>query len=172
MTTAQESFDRFSPGTAWEPYYPISTNPWDTVKVGHLYRRGAFGATWEQVQAGLDATPDELVTRLVQGGPGQEAYEAEVARLVDGALESGEPPQLKAVWFYRLLHSPHPLREKLTVFWHNHFATSNAKVADLRLMQRQNETLRRHAMGHFGELLQAITRDPAMLIWLDSDTNR
>ena len=170
--TVQEAFDRFTPATAWEAYYPSTVNPWDAVKVAHLYRRAALGVSWEQIQSGLETTPDELVTSLVRGGDGQEKFENEVERLDQGALESGEPGQLKAVWFYRLLHSPHPLRERLTLFWHNHFATSNAKVADLRLMQRQIATLRRRALGHFGEMLHAMTRDPAMLVWLDSDSNR
>ena len=56
--------------------------------------------------------------------------------------------------------------------WHNHFATSNAKVGDLALMRRQNETFRQHARGPFANLLEAVVRDPALLIWLDAPSNR
>ena len=70
-----------------------------------------------------------------------------------------------------MLQGGHPLREKLTLFWHNHFATSLAKVQDPVLMFRQNGLLREHALGRFGPLLQAISRDPAMLVWLDSNSN-
>ena len=70
-----------------------------------------------------------------------------------------------------MLHGGHPLREKLTLFWHNHFATSLAKVQDPALMFRQNCLLREHALGRFGPLLQAISRDAAMLVWLDSNSN-
>jgi uncharacterized protein (DUF1800 family) len=70
-----------------------------------------------------------------------------------------------------MLHSGHPLREKMTLFWHNHFATSIAKVQSPALMFRQNCLLRRHALGRFGPLLQAISRDGAMLVWLDSNRN-
>jgi uncharacterized protein (DUF1800 family) len=70
-----------------------------------------------------------------------------------------------------MLHSPQPLREKLTLFWHNHFATSIAKVRSAELMFRQNCLLRQHALGKFGPFLQAVSKDPAMLIWLDSNSN-
>src|SRR5262249_17630330 len=69
------------------------------------------------------------------------------------------------------LQGGHPLREKLTLFWHNHFATSIAKVQSPALMFRQNCLLRQHALGRFGPLLQAISRDAAMLLWLDSNSN-
>src|SRR5207245_155413 len=64
-----------------------------------------------------------------------------------------------------------PLRERLTLFWHNHFATSVAKVRQPGLMQQQNALLRRHALGNFRTLLLEISRDPAMLVWLDSNNN-
>src|SRR5207248_3373592 len=69
------------------------------------------------------------------------------------------------------LQGGHPLREKMTLFWHNHFATSLAKVQDPTLMFRQNCLLREHALGRFGPFLQAISRDGAMLVWLDSNSN-
>src|SRR5207244_11243995 len=65
----------------------------------------------------------------------------------------------------------HPLREKLTLFWHNHFATSIAKVRSPELMFRQNCLLRERALGKFGPFLHAISQDAAMLIWLDSNSN-
>jgi uncharacterized protein (DUF1800 family) len=70
-----------------------------------------------------------------------------------------------------MLRGGHPLREKMTLFWHNHFATSLVKVRDPVLMFRQNELLRAHALGKFGPFLQAISRDGAMLLWLDSSSN-
>ena len=70
-----------------------------------------------------------------------------------------------------MLNGGHPLREKLTLFWHDHFATSLAKVREPALMFRQNCLLREHALGRFGPFLQAISRDAAMLVWLDSSSN-
>ena len=74
-------------------------------------------------------------------------------------------------WHVRLEQSRRPLLEKLTYFWHGHFATAIHKVGRPELMQLQNETLRLHALGSFRDLLLAVTRDPAMMRWLDNGTN-
>ena len=171
-SAAQLALDRFRPDTAWEPFFPGRTNRWDETKVGHLYRRAAFGASWGTIEHGLDESPEELVNRLIEGGEQQTQFDADIASLQSGVLESNDPKQAQALWMHRLLESPHPLLERMTLFWHDHFATSNAKINRPSLMVRQVETLRKHALGHFGEMLQAMTRDPAMLIWLDSNTNR
>ena len=78
---------------------------------------------------------------------------------------------LQAAWLQRMIDGVEPLREKMTLFWHNHFATSIAKVNDGSLMERQYELLFTHALGNFRPLLQEISRDPAMLVWLDSNQN-
>ena len=70
-----------------------------------------------------------------------------------------------------MLFGPDPLGERLTLMWHNHFATSNLKVDDLALMRRQNETLRSLCRAPFGRLLHAMLRDPALLVWLDAPAN-
>lgn len=74
---------------------------------------------------------------------------------------------LRLWWLNRMRWTTFPLREKATLFWHGHFATSNQKVNDPYLMWRQNETLREHALGKFPALLKAMSRDPAMIRWLD-----
>jgi uncharacterized protein (DUF1800 family) len=78
---------------------------------------------------------------------------------------------LIGTWYLRLLTTKRPLLERMTYFWHDHFATAIHKVGNPGLMQVQNETLRRCAFGDFGELLAAVTRDPAMMVWLDNRTN-
>jgi uncharacterized protein (DUF1800 family) len=70
-------------------------------------------------------------------------------------------------WLQRMHQSSDPLEEKLTLFWHGHFATSMQKVRDAYLMWRQNQTFREHARGNFGVLVKAMSRDPAMIDWLD-----
>src|SRR5262249_8727977 len=87
--------------------------------------------------------------------------------LRQGVLDPRDSERLKAWWLYRLLYDPDPPREKLTLFWHSHFATSNRKVNSIPLMLQQNELLRRHALGELAPLLNDIVSDPAMLIWLD-----
>ena len=71
-----------------------------------------------------------------------------------------------------MLSGPDPLGERLTLMWHDHFATSLGKVRDVAAMRRQNETFRRLARAPFGELLGDMVRDPALLIWLDAPENR
>jgi uncharacterized protein (DUF1800 family) len=106
-------------------------------------------------------------------------FEAGAAQLADDAAAAGsfvgaarESARLKAWWVYRMVFGPDPLTERLTLMWHNHFATGFQKVRDLTLMRRQNETFRRHARAPFGELLGAVLHDPAMLVWLDAPSNR
>jgi uncharacterized protein (DUF1800 family) len=74
-------------------------------------------------------------------------------------------------WANRMLTTPRPLEEKLTLFWHGHFATGENKVRDYRMMLRQNEMLRARASGPFRDLLVGILKDPAMLVYLDNGEN-
>jgi uncharacterized protein (DUF1800 family) len=99
-------------------------------------------------------------------------FEAMARTIGDAAVASGNPNRLKAWWIYRALFSPDPLGERLTLMWHNHFATSNRKVQNLTLMREQNDLIRAHCRAPFGELLQAVVKHPAMLVWLDADANR
>jgi len=78
---------------------------------------------------------------------------------------------LRAWWVQRMVRTQRPLEEKMTMFWHSHFATGWDKVRDAHLMARQNRLLRKHATGDFGALLRGIARDPAMLRYLDGDKN-
>ena len=75
-------------------------------------------------------------------------------------------------WFRRMLHTKAPLREKMTLFWHDHFATSIQKVKLPVFMIEQNELFRRQAFGSFRDLTQAIVKDPAMLFYLDTQNSR
>lgn len=172
MPSAQDLLNSIRPELAWEPFTPTRRQRWDVAKAAHLYRRAAFGATWDVIEAAVASTPTVVVEQLVRGLEGLTRFENDVERLTPGTLESNDRRELQGLWMYRLLNSPHPLQEKLTLFWHNHFATSHAKVTSGRLMHRQNETLRRYSLGSFAGLLREMTFDPAMLIWLDSNTNR
>ncbi len=82
-----------------------------------------------------------------------------------------ETQRLVLWWGGRMLTTQRPLEEKLTLFWHGHFATGNAKVRDTRMMLRQNEMLRANASGTFRDLLIGILKDPAMLVYLDNGEN-
>ncbi len=74
-------------------------------------------------------------------------------------------------WADRMVRTPRPLEEKMTLFWHDHFATSQEKVLNYELLLGQNQTFRNHATGNLRDLLIAVAQDPAMLIWLDNRFN-
>jgi len=76
------------------------------------------------------------------------------------------------LWWSELMRATnHPLQENLTLFWHNHFATGNDKVRRPEFMVQQNQLLRTQGAGKFVDLLIGVSKDPAMLIWLDGRTN-
>ena len=158
------------------PYKPTDAAPWNLERVVHLHRRAAFAATWGEIERDLREGPEAAVTRLLEGKARSEGVPAEFEHLAaiigQAAVDSGSAERLKAWWLYRCLFTPHPLQERLVLMWHNHFATSNLKVDDLRMMKRQNETFRRHALARFGDLLADMVRDPALLKFLDAPANR
>ncbi len=80
--------------------------------------------------------------------------------------------ELRSWWLGEMLATPSPLTEKMVLFWHNHFVSSLQKVRWTPLMYRQHMLLRKHALGHFGDFLHDIAKDPAMVIYLDSASNR
>ena len=80
--------------------------------------------------------------------------------------------RLQALWLYRMIFTAHPLRERMTLFWHNHFVSGEQKVRDARLMYAQNTLFRTQALGNFATLLHAVAKDPAMVVYLDNAQNR
>lgn len=171
MTTLPTGLDR---AVAWEPWVPTATDPWDRRQAAHLYRRAAFGAAQETIDAAVAQSPQECVDALIQacqdGRPATAEFNKEMEEVAAG-LPGGDPQKLESWWLYRMLHTPAPLQERMTLFWHGHFATSAAKVQNASLLLQQNCLLRQHALGHFSRLVGAVSRDPAMLIYLDSTTN-
>jgi uncharacterized protein (DUF1800 family) len=160
------------PATAWLPLEPAATTPWDRARVRHLFRRAAFGSCEAQVEAALGQSPLELARRLTTAPKNAGAFDEQMQSLGRTILASGNPRSLSAWWLYRMLHTPDAALEKLTLFWHGHFATSAAKVESAPAMLAQNALFREHARGDFAALVRGVSRDPAMLIYLDSTTNR
>ena len=96
--------------------------------------------------------------------------DADRALYVRKQLERGR--ELRGWWITEMLTTPSPLTERMTLFWHNHFTSSLQKVRSSALIYRQNALLRQHALGNFASLLKAASKDPAMLVYLDSAVNR
>ncbi len=163
---------------AWAPYAPSPEQPWNLARVAHLHRRAGFQAPWSVLERDLAEGPEAAIDRLIHGEPtaldGQPAaqFERTMDLLSAESAASGSLSRLQSAWIYRMILTPNPLRERMTRFWHGHFATSNTKVNNLKLIHRQSALFRSHGMGDFRELLSEVGRDPAMLIFLDSPTNR
>lgn len=161
--------------THWQSYQPGPSAPWDLKRVVHLHRRCGFAANWREIQRDLQDSPQAAIKRVLEGTAHQSCYPGDfdsMSNLIaDAALASNQPGRLKAWWAFRMLYTTTPLTEKLTLLWHNHFATSNQKVDDLTLMQQQNELFRRQARDRFGNLLTSVVKHPALLIWLDAPAN-
>jgi uncharacterized protein (DUF1800 family) len=155
----------------------------------HLLNRTGFDAQLREIDEYARLTRREGVARLLAGvhtaartpppawvkewtdprivrAMGEDERKAFVRLQIERSLE------LKSWWLAEMLATASPLTERMTLFWHNHFTSSLQKVRSPALIYRQNVLLRRHALGNFGELLHAVSRDPAMLVYLDSATNR
>ncbi len=145
---------------------------WDRRTATHFLWRIGFGASPADLdralQDGFERTLDRVLTLQAESPTFQTADRL----LRQAALDSGNILDLKAWWLHRLHASENRLVEKLTLMWHNHFATSNEKVASVPLMLAQNELLRRESLGNFRRVLHCIAQDVAMLVWLDSNANR
>lgn len=160
------------PDWAWEPWQPSAAEPWSRRKAAHLLRRATFGATRSELEDAVASQPDQVVKKLLEDCNESPVYQQQMQTVLSAALATGNPKQLAAWWVYRMLTTPAALLEKLTLFWHGHFATSAEKVEDADLMDAQNQLLRKYSLGCFSDLLLEISQDPAMLIYLDSASNR
>lgn len=137
--------------------------------VAHLLRRAGFGAS-----------PAELDDYVALGFEGavQRLLDPEGVEEADFTLEVETPEELirrgtmQTVWTARMVQTRRPLVEKMTLFWHGHFATSVQKVKSVTLMSEQIELFRTHGLGRFEDLLLAVVQDPAMLVWLDNTKSK
>src|SRR3954464_8029763 len=108
------------PERAWAPFAPGPEDPWDRVRVAHLHRRAGFAAPWATLQRDLRDGPEASVDRLLQGEPvgGDGPAAAEFEALADGMATqlsgSATLTRLQAIWLYRMIFTPHPLRERMT----------------------------------------------------------
>ena len=169
----------------------LPRTPWDQAAAAHLLRRAAFGGRPEEAEglaaAGLEGAVDRVLAdngRGLPSPPVTDPAEERRRRELRRALRSEEPAArrefgaynqamretfdaLRTWWLECMRAGGAGAREKLTLFWHGHFATSQTKVRCNHLMLGQNETFRRLGTGPFGALCTAMVRDPAMLVWLD-----
>src|SRR2546428_4867283 len=176
---------------AFVAFPAVASAPLDYDDARHLLNRTGFGATDAEIRRMVGMTREEAARTLLaatrtsavtappawtnDAGPlryprGVDASEMEKKQFQQEQVRDGL--ELRGWWLDEMVVTPSPLTERMTLFWHNHFVSSQQKVRLAQLMYRQNVTLRANALGNFGELLHAIARDPAMVIYLDSAQNR
>lgn len=160
--------------------------------VAHLARRAGFGLNGDDVDAlaaeGYEAAVERVITGLA--GPDLPADSVPTPQF-DSALiilardsqdesirdaarrsESQQRRDLVRWWLERMVVAREPWREKITFLWHDHFATSLTKVPLPELMWIQHSTIQRLGSGRFDDLVHALSRDGAMLLWLDGHQSR
>ena len=156
---------------AWSAWKPSDSEPWNRQRAAHLMRRAGFGsgpdALDAMVRQGFDASIDRLFAC-----DGRAAFDQEMQPMERVLTSTQDPQALAAWWLLRMSRTPCPFLEKMTLFWHGHFATGAEKVGNARAMLAQNRLLRDHALGKLEPMVQGISRDVAMLIYLDSTDNR
>jgi hypothetical protein len=142
---------------------------WTRDLAAHLLRRAGFGASREDLDRYEEMGLERAVETLVD-------YESVSNAELDALLEEYDfdfdrGAHIQTWWLVRMLRTARPLEEKMVFFWHNYFATSFAKVPD-RFMKGQIDLFRAHALGDFRTILVEVSKDPAMLDWLDNRLNR
>ena len=140
----------------------------EKYKVAHLLRRAGFGYTAEELAKYTALGFDAAVTDLVNFDPNVD-YAADNLKQPVFDYDKLEPFQ--TYWIARMFYTKAPLQEKMALFWHSHFATSDAKVHNRWDMWQQNQIYRNQALDTFDSLLKSVARDPAMLIWLDNSSS-
>ncbi len=140
--------------------------------MAHLMRRAGFGASRgrldELVEQGYDETVESMLsaidrpTRITDNLIRR--YHPEYSGMMGNQSPSGN-------WMYRMVSTDAPLREKVGLMWHGMFATGYSKLANGKVLHDQIRMFERHGMGSFKNLLMELSRDPAMIMWLDNSEN-
>lgn len=159
---------------------------WGRVQAAHLLRRGLFGPSAAEitlsVKEGLDKTLDRLLADQLPPSPPLNFSATNDTNVPLGTTWVNAPPptdsnnghrrnSLVAWWMGLMIHQNMSLVEKMTLFWHNHFAIEMESVGDPRYVYRYLKLLRAEAMGNFKRLVDGITIDPAMLYYLNGVQN-
>ena len=139
--------------------------------MAHLLRRAGFGANRDELETylvkGYAGTVEELLNP-----EGQPAFEDDLIYRYIPYLRSGTSLQgFQCYWMYRMISTRRPLEEKMAFFWHHLFATAFSKLNHAPQMNQQVAMLRRLGMGNLRTLLVELSRDPAMIFWLDNCEN-
>lgn len=168
--------------TGLEPYVPSAEQPWDEFRAAHLLRRTMIGPKPEEIAEAVKDTPEAVVDRLIEIPflslfpipPAVWVNEDPLPRdSTDRAkIERARVDEIRTWWMELIVNQEFSIRERMTLFWHNHFATQAKDVQRPQWMFMQNTLLRKHSVGNFKTLVEDITHDPAMIYYLDSNSNK
>ena len=138
--------------------------------MAHLMRRAGFGATRDELEAKVANGYEATVEDLLYPGEANTMPEDIIRRVFIGNDEGAGGGAID--WTYRMLTTSNPLEEKITLFWHGLFAVGYAKGNQARSQLNQIQMFRENALGSFRDLLIGLSRDPAMIFWLDNNENK
>ena len=139
-------------------------------RVAHLLRRAGFGASEAEMDKFARMDTVNTVAYLVDY---EKVDDSEMeTRLASFKFDTTKLVDNQRWWLLRMADTQRPLREKMTLFWHGLLTSAVSKVGRPELMHQQNQLLREHALDTYDIILKAVSRDPAMLIWLDNRANR
>src|SRR5688500_15110533 len=125
---SSKDFSTIDPQWAWAAYEPTARRPWSARMAAHLYRRAGFGATWDELRLAVKAGPEATIAKLFDSPAPSDPFEQTSRTLAERTVAAGDVRRLAGWWLYRMLYTPAPLIERLTLTWHGHFATSAEKV--------------------------------------------
>jgi len=137
--------------------------------MAHLMRRAGFGATTRELAEMTEQGYEAVVNDILQPEQFPEVEDDLVQRYYDGMNEN--PVVAAGIWIYRMVNTRRPLEEKMALFWHHVFATANNKSNHITSTTVQINMFRRLGMSNFREILMQLSRDPAMLFFLDNNEN-
>ena len=143
----------------------------DIGLMSHLMRRASFGAGRDELERCMEQGYEATVERLLDTGNASSMPDDLIRRYHVEQSELRDLAGSAAYWMYRMITTDQPLEEKMALFWHGLFATGYTKLNQARSQLNQVEMFRRNGLGRFDEMLLEISRDPAMLVWLDNNDN-
>ena len=143
----------------------------DTVLMAHLLRRAGFGASRDELEEYLAMGYQGAVETLLNPSDPDNMPDDLIRRYHVEQSELRDLPGSAAYWMYRMISTSCPMEEKIALFWHSLFATGYVKLNQARALLNQVDMLRRSGLGSFEELLVELSKDPAMIVWLDNNEN-
>ena len=139
--------------------------------MAHLMRRAGFSATRAELDERTAQGYESVVEDLLRPGEPNNIPDDIIRRYHVDQHELRQADSAAGYWVYRMVTTDCPLEEKLTLFWHGLFATGYSKLNQARTHLNQIDMFRRLGLGSFRDLLVELSRDPAMIIWLDNEDN-